>query len=220
MSSRTLSMTDKIHEYMLAVSVSETDVQRKLREATATMAQANMQISPEQGQLLQLLVRMLGAKRCLEVGTFTGYSSLAVALALPDDGIITACDVSEEWTNIAMKHWREAGVAHKVYLRLAPAIDTLDQLLSVQQAGQYDFAFIDADKENYLAYFERCLKLIRSGGLIAVDNTLWYGHPTNPEKQDPDTVAIRAFNRALKSDSRVRISLVPIGDGLTLALKL
>lgn len=220
MSSRTLSMTDAIHQYMLDVSVRETDVQRKLRETTATMPLAMMQISPEQGQFLQLLVRLTGAKRCIEVGTFTGYSALSVALALPDDGVIMACDVSKEWTDIAMKHWQDAQVAHKIYLRLAPALETLDQLIAANQHDSYDFAFIDADKEGYGAYFDRCLKLLRPGGLIAVDNTLWYGHPTNPQKQDADTVAIRAFNEKLKSDPRVMISLVPIGDGLTLALKL
>ncbi len=179
-----------------------------------------MQIAPEQGQLLGLLVQALNPKRCLEVGVFTGYSSLIVALALAPDGHITACDVSEEWTSIARRYWEEAGVEQKIDLYLAPALQTLDRLIAHGRGGSYDFAFIDADKQNYWGYYERSLALLRPGGLIAIDNTLWSGRPADPGVGDADTQAIRAFNQRLSKDSRVRISLVPIGDGMTLALKL
>jgi predicted O-methyltransferase YrrM len=178
-----------------------------------------MQIAPEQGQLLQLLVRMLGARRCIEVGTYTGYSALAVALALPKSGRIVCCDVSEVWTAIARRFWKKAGVERKIDLRLAPALQTLDALLARGGAGKYDFAFIDADKSNYANYYERCLKLVRRGGLIAADNTLWYGRVADPRDREPDTPYIRAFNRKLLRDRRVDMALVPIGDGLTLARK-
>jgi predicted O-methyltransferase YrrM len=169
---------------------------------------------------MQLLIRLMGARRCLEVGVFTGYSSLAVALALPADGRIVACDISEAWTAVARRYWAEAGVAGKIDLQLAPALQTLDRLIGAGAAGSFDFAFIDADKANYKAYYERALTLIRQGGLIAVDNTLWAGRVADPKVSDADTEAIRAFNRHLESDRRVHLSLVPIGDGLTLALKL
>ena len=162
----------------------------------------------------------MGARNCIEIGVFTGYSSLAVALALPPDGKIIACDVNEEWTSIARKHWKMAGVETKIDLRLAPATETLDKLIAGGGAGRYDFVFIDADKPNYLAYFERCLVLLRTGGLIAIDNTLWSGDVVKPEKTDENTVAIRAFNDALHKDTRVALSLLAIGDGVTLALKL
>ncbi len=178
-----------------------------------------MQISAEQGQFLQLLIRMLGAKRTLEIGVFTGYSSLSVALALPPDGRIVACDVSEPWTSVARRYWREAGVEGKIELHLAPAVETLDRLLAEGAAGSFDFAFIDADKLNYDNYYERCLELVRRGGLIAVDNTLWHGRVVDDGDQTPDTLAIRAFNDKLHEDQRIWLSLVPIGDGLTLALK-
>lgn len=178
-----------------------------------------MQIGPEQGQFMAFLLRLMGAKRCLEIGVFTGYSSLAAALALPEDGRIIACDVSEEWTAIARRYWREAGVEGKIELRLGPALDTLDQLLGEGEAGRFDFAFIDADKENYLSYYERVLPLLRSGGLIAVDNVLWSGRVADPEVADADTVAIRHFNDCLHRDERVDLCVVPIGDGLTLARK-
>ena len=219
MSRQTLPMTDALHDYLLSVSLRETDVQRQLREDTARLPEAGMQLSPEQGQFLQLLVRLTGARRCLEIGTFTGYSALAVALALPDDGFITACDVSETWTDMAWRYWQAAGVAHKIFLRLAPARETLDALLEQDQAGLYDFAFIDADKEGYLDYYERALRLLRTGGLIAVDNTLWSGRPADPAVTDADTAAIRAFNRRLHADTRVDLSVLPVGDGLTLARK-
>ena len=179
-----------------------------------------MQIGPEQGQFMQLLVRLMGAKNCLEVGVFTGYSSLAVALVLPADGHIVACDISEKWTAIARKYWMEAGVAAKIDLRIAPALSTLDELISSGKGGSFDFAFVDADKINYLGYYERALTLVRSGGLIAVDNTLWGGQVIDKKSQSDDTKAIRQFNDRLRTDPRVHLSLLPVGDGLTLALKL
>jgi predicted O-methyltransferase YrrM len=192
----------------------ETAVQRRLRAATRGLPMGGMQIGPDQAALMQMLVRAIGARRCLEIGTFTGYSALAVALALPPGGRIVCCDVSEEWTAIARKYWAQASVSGKIQLKLAPALETLKKL-----KGPFDFAFIDADKENYQKYFERCLKLLRRGGLIAVDNTLWYGSVVNAKDRTVDARAIRAFNRKLRRDRRVEISLVPIGDGLTLAWK-
>jgi caffeoyl-CoA O-methyltransferase len=219
MSSRTIVLTDEIHQYLLKLSLREPRVLADLRKATARLPGARMQISPEQGQFMQLLARLVGAKRCVEVGVFTGYSSLAVALALPANGRIVACDVSKEWTAIARRFWKRAGVEGKIDLRIAPAMQTLDLLLAAGGAGRYDFAFIDADKENYAAYYERCLKLVRRGGLIAVDNTLWSGRVTQPSVRDADTVAIRDFNRKVHRDRRVEMSLLPLGDGLTLLLK-
>ncbi len=197
----------------------EPDVLRRLREETAPLPMARMQISPEQGQFMGLLTRLLGARMTLEVGVFTGYSSISVALALPADGKIIACDVSEEWTSIARRYWVEAGVAHKIDLRLRPAVETLDALLAKGRAGSFDFAFIDADKSNYLNYYERCLELLRPGGLIAVDNVLWHGSVIDPAKQDEDTLAIRRFNLLVSEDERVWVSLLPLSDGLTLAMK-
>jgi caffeoyl-CoA O-methyltransferase len=176
-----------------------------------------MQIAPEQGQFMQMLVRLLDARRAIEVGVFTGYSSLAVALAMPEDGRLLACDVSEEYTAIARRHWERAGVAHKIELVLAPALQTLDARLAAGEAGRYDFAFIDADKSGYLAYYERLMQLVRPGGLIVVDNTLWSGDVANPANRNPDTVAIREFNDRLLADPRIELSLLPLGDGLTLA---
>lgn len=190
-----------------------------VRTETAKLPMAAMQISPEQGQLLGMLVRLLQARRCLEVGTFTGYSTLAVALALPADGRVVACDVSEQWTALARRFWAEAGVADKITLHLAPALETLDRLIAGGECGSFDFAFIDADKGNYWNYYERTLQLVRGGGLIAVDNTLWSGRPADPKERSPDTVAIRDFNARLAADQRVQISLLPVGDGLTLILK-
>jgi predicted O-methyltransferase YrrM len=219
MSSRTLAITDSIYRYVLEHSVREHPVQRKLREATAGIRHAGMQIGPDQGQLMALLVKLLGARRTLEVGVFTGYSALAVALALPPDGKVIACDVSEEWTAIARKHWQEANVAGKIDLRLAPALETLDALLAAGEAGAFDFAFIDADKPNYGAYYERCVALVRRGGLIAIDNTLWSGAVADAADTGRDTAAIRALNDALLHDERIDLSLLTVGDGLTLALK-
>jgi len=178
-----------------------------------------MQISPEQGQFMQILIQLLDAKLTLEIGVFTGYSSISVALALPENGKIIACDLSSEYTSIARRYWREAGVEHKIDLRLGPAVETLDRLLADGKGGAFDFAFIDADKENYDIYYERALQLLRPGGLIAVDNVLWHGHVLNDAVKDRDTRAIRTFNEKLHRDERVWLSLVPIGDGVTLACK-
>ena len=219
MSNRSITLTDSLYEYMNEVSLREPPLLLALREETAAMTRRSMQISPEQGQFMALIARLIGARRCLEVGVFTGYSSLATALALPDDGSIVACDVSEEWTSVARRYWQQAGVTHKVELHIAPATDTLDALLAQGQAGTFDFAFIDADKTNYLAYYERTLALLRTGGLVLVDNTLWSGKVADPEVADADTVALRHFNEVLHRDERVDLSLLPIGDGLTLARK-
>ena len=219
MSNRTISLTESLYEYLLSASLREPDLLRQLREETAAQPDARMQISPEQGQFMGLLARLMGARRCLEIGVFTGYSSLAVALALPDAGRIVACDVSERWTAVARRYWAAAGVAHKVELRLAPALETLAQLRAAGGTGSYDFVFIDADKENYVGYFERALELVRPGGLIVADNTLWSGRVADPENAEPDTVALRHFNEHLHRDERIDLSLVPIGDGLTLARK-
>jgi len=219
MPSRTLNLDDKLYQYVIDHTVREHPVLTELREATSGMKHGGMQIGPDQGQFMQLLVRMLGAKRTIEVGVFTGYSSLAVALALPADGKIVACDVSEEWTAMARRYWEKAGVAAKIDLRLAPALETLDALVARGEAGRYDFAFIDADKKNYPAYFERCLTLLGAGGLIAVDNTLWSGAVLDAADRSADTVAIRAFNDAVQRDERVDVALLTVGDGLTLARK-
>jgi predicted O-methyltransferase YrrM len=219
MSDRRLQITDEIHHYLVEHSVREPEVLARLRAATTSLPQAQMQIGPEQGQLMALLARLVGAKRCIEIGVFTGYSSLAVALALPQDGRILACDVSEEWTAIARRFWREAGVDHKIELKLQPATRTLEQLLAAGEAGRYDFAFIDADKPAYDTYYELLLQLLRPGGLIALDNTLWSGHVANPKDRDPNTIALRALNDKLHRDERIDLSLLPVGDGLTLARK-
>ena len=219
MARTTLGLDDRLYDYFLQVSLREADVLRRLREETAALPEGEMQIAPEQGQFMALLVELIGARRTIEVGVFTGYSSLAVALALPADGHIVACDVSEAWTAIARRYWDQAGVAHKIELRLAPAIETLDSLIAAGEAGAYDFAFIDAEKTEYADYYERVLELLRPGGLAAIDNVLWNGRVADPESNDDDTNAIRAFNEALKGDERVTLSMVPIADGLTLARK-
>ena len=219
MSNRTIVLSDALYEYMLSVSLREPDVLNRLREETAKMPQHKMQISPEQGQFMALLVELTGARRCLEIGTFTGYSALSVALALPEDGRLIACDISEEFTSLAKAYWQESGVAGKIDLRLGPALETLDTLIADGESGAFDFAFIDADKVNYQGYFQRALDLTRTGGLILVDNVLWSGAVADPARNDDDTEAIRAFNLALADDPRISLSLVPIGDGLTLARK-
>ena len=219
MSKRTLNLTEPLYEYLLSVSLRETDVMKALREETRRLPMAMMQISPEQGQFMRLLIKLMGAQRAIEVGTFTGYSALAVASALPNDGKLICCDIDRDWTSIARRYWRKAGVDHKIDLHLAPALETLQGLVESGQQGRIDFAFIDADKENYLKYYEQCLTLIRPGGLIAIDNTLWDGDVINQSNQTPETVAIRAFNQAIAKDARVEISLLPIADGLTLARK-
>ena len=219
MSTRTLPLDDALYDYLIAASLREPPLLERLRAETSGMTDALMQISPEQGQFMALLIKLIGARRCLEVGTFTGYSSLAVALALPDDGRILACDIDEDFTAVARRYWHEAGVAEKIDLRLAPALETLQAEIEAGAAGTYDFAFIDADKENYAGYFEACLTLLRRGGLMAVDNVLWSGKPAQPDADDELTAAIRAFNAQLHIDERVDISLLPLGDGLTLARK-
>lgn len=219
MSNRTLQMTAEVYDYLLDVSLRESPILAELREVTAEHPMVAMQISPEQGQFMALLIRLIGARRCLEIGVYTGYSSLAVASALPEDGKIIACDVNEEFTAIARRFWDKAGVTAKIDLRLAPAMDTLDELLRDGQGGRFDFAFIDADKTSYEGYYERCLELLRPGGLIAVDNVLWSGSLVDERNQDPDCNALRSLNRKLYSDERVDLSMVPIGDGLTLARK-
>jgi predicted O-methyltransferase YrrM len=216
LSSRTLTLDDTLYRYLLDQSLREHAELVSLREATSTHPRAGMQISPEQGQFMALLVKLTGARRTIEVGVFTGYSARAVALALPEDGRILACDVSDEFTSIGRPHWQRAGVAGRIELVLAPALATLDARLAAGEAGAYDFAFIDADKVNYDGYYERCLALIRAGGLIAVDNTLWSGRVARPA-QDEDTAALQRVNRKLHGDERVDLSLLPIGDGLTLA---
>lgn len=219
MSRKTLNLTPALYEYLQAVSVREDNVLARLREETGEMAQANMQIAPEQGQFMALLVKMLGAKRCVEVGTFTGYSSLCVARALPSDGKLIACDISEEWTTIAQRYWQDASVAEKIDLRIAPAAETLAALVQEGNRSAFDFAFIDADKTAYRDYYEFCLELIRPGGVIAIDNTLWGGAVADPQINDDDTRALRALNEFLHRDERIDLSLVTIGDGLTLARK-
>jgi predicted O-methyltransferase YrrM len=220
MSNKTLSLTNALYAYLVEHSVREPEILQRLRAETAKDSMSMMQIGPEQGQFMQLLVRLMGAKNCLEVGVFTGYSGLAVALVLPADGHIVACDVSEKWTAIARKYWAEAGVADRIDLRIAPALATLDGLIASGKSGSFDFAFIDADKTNYLDYYERALTLVRPGGLIAVDNTLWGGQVIDKKAKSDDTQAIRQFNDRLRDDLRIHLSLLPIGDGLTLALKL
>ncbi len=219
-----IEIDDRLHDYILANSLREPEVLRRLREETAGLPGADMQIGPEQGQFMALLVELIGARRTLEIGTFTGYSALVVALALPPEGRVVACDVSEEYTAVARRYWAEAGVADKIELHLAPALETLDRLLAPDQTGDsqaasFDFAFIDADKANYDAYYERALALLRPGGLVAIDNVLWNGKVADEAPADPDTRAIQALNAKLKDDSRVTISLLPLGDGLTLAKK-
>ena len=215
--SRQINLSEELLAYLHAVSLREPEPLRRLREETAGLPMAGMQISPDQGQFMALLVRLIGARRCLEVGTFTGYSSLAVALALPAEGRITCCDVSEEYTAVARRAWASAGVAAKIELHLAPGRATLDRLRAEGRRGSFDFAFIDADKENYDHYYEASLDLVRQGGLIAIDNVLWSGAVADDSKQDADTTALRALNLKLRDDQRVDISMLPLGDGLTLA---
>lgn len=209
-----------VAEYIRSVAVQEPAVLARLREETGPMPQAGMQISPEQGQLFQFLVRATGARRCLEIGVFTGYSSTAVALALPEDGHLTACDVNAEWTAIARRYWREAGVEHKIDLRLRPAIETLDQLIADGESGSYDFAFMDADRSNYDHYWERVVTLMRPRGIIAVDNVLRAGRVADPANQDDDARLMRDFNAKVAADPRVQAVILPFRDGITLAVKL
>jgi predicted O-methyltransferase YrrM len=220
MSRRTLTLDDRLHDYVLAHNREHPEL-AKLREATASHPRAGMQISPEQGALLQMLVKLTGARRTIEIGVFTGYSALAVALALPPDGRILACDISDEFTRVGRPYWERAGVAGKIDLVLEPALHTLDARLATGEAGRYDFAFIDADKASYDGYYERCLNLLRVGGLIAIDNVLWSGRvaQTVDASADPDTAALQWLNAKLQRDERIDLALLPIGDGLTLARK-
>lgn len=217
MANKTLGISDELQAYVVEVGVREPGVLTRLREETASIPQHRMQVAPEQGAFLALLVELTGARRCLEIGTFTGYSSTAVALALPEDGRLTCCDVSREWTDVARRYWAEAGVAEKIALRIAPAVETLDDLLDSGEAETYDFAFVDADKTGYDAYYDRLMRLVRPGGLMAFDNTLWGGRVIDRDADDEDTAAIRAFNLRLADDERVSLSMVPLADGVTLA---
>lgn len=216
MSRRTVPIDDSLFAYVIANSLREHPAQAALREATASHPRAGMQISPDQGQLMALLVKLLGARRAIEIGTFTGYSALVVALALPDDGRLLACDISDEYTRVGRPFWEQAGVAHKIDLVLAPALATLDARRADGEAGGYDFAFIDADKANYDGYYERCLQLVRPGGLIALDNMLWGGAVAHAAK-DADTAALQALNAKLQRDGCIDHALLTVGDGLALA---
>ena len=217
---KSIGLGDELYDHVLSTYLRDDELLKRLREETADLEFGRMQIAPDQGQFMAMLVRMLGARQALEIGVFTGYSSLCVARALGEGGNLIACDVSEEWTAVARRFWAEAGVAERIDLRLAPATETLDRLIAEGRAGAFDFAFIDADKLNYDAYYERCLTLVRPGGLIVVDNVLWGGSIIDPEDVSADTEAIRALNAKIGKDHRVQAVLLSIGDGLTLALKM
>jgi predicted O-methyltransferase YrrM len=217
MSNASIGLDERLHAYLLEVGVREPEVLRRLREETAAIPEHRMQIAPEEGAFLALMVRLINARRILEVGTFTGYSSTAMALALPADGQIVCCDLSKEWTDIARRAWTDAGIADRVDLQLGPALETLEQLLAAGEAGSFDMAFIDADKANYGGYYEAALQLVRRGGLIAIDNVLWSGRVADPGVQDEDTLAIRALNDTIAADERVDVAMTPIADGVTLA---
>ncbi|MEM6451103.1 MAG: class I SAM-dependent methyltransferase [Cyanobacteria bacterium P01_D01_bin.105] len=219
MSNRSIGLDARLYDYLLSATLREAEVLAELRAETMAHPQARMQIAPEQGQFMAVLVQLIGAKKTLEIGVFTGYSALAVAMALPEDGQLVACDVSEDFTAIGRQYWEKAKVAHKIDLRIAPALETLDSLLAAGEQASFDFAFIDADKSNYDNYYERSLQLIRPGGLIAIDNTLWYGRVADPDVQDNRTKRIRALNEKVRDDQRVTMSLLPVGDGLLLAVK-
>jgi caffeoyl-CoA O-methyltransferase len=217
MSNASIGLDERLHAYLVEVGVREHEVLRRLREETAALPESGMQIAPEEGAFLALLVRILEARKVLEVGTFTGYSSTAMALALPADGRIICCDLSKEWTDVARRAWADAGVADRVDLRLGPALETLEQLLAAGEAGSFDLAFIDADKANYGGYYEAALRLVRKGGVIAIDNVLRDGRVINPEVTDEGTNAIRALNDDIAADDRVDIAMLPLADGVTLA---
>ena len=220
MSTGILNLTNDLRDYLWEKGMKEHPALEELREETAQLPESVMQICPEQGALMANLVRLMSAKRTIEIGTFTGYSALAVALALPEDGKIVACDISEEWTSIGRKKWEQAGILDKIDLRIGPALETLEELLEDGHEASFDFAFIDADKANYLDYYKKCLRLVRKGGVIAIDNVLWSGAVINSEINDNDTNAIRELNDFLVQDDKVSLSMVPIGDGLTLAFLL
>ena len=219
MSSGILSYTSSLRQYVWQYGLREHPALKELRTETEKLPSSMMQICPEQGALMGNLIRLIAAKKTIEVGTYTGYSAMTVALALPDDGEVVACDVSEEWTSVAKKAWEKAGIANKIDLQLAPASNTLDALLAEGKEGSFDFAFIDADKTNYQIYYEQCFKLIRQGGVIVIDNVLWGGAVTDSNRNDADTEAIRDLNQFIATDERVSISMIPVGDGLTVAVK-
>jgi caffeoyl-CoA O-methyltransferase len=219
MAYKTLCLSDDLYNYMKRVSIREPQILRSLREETSRDPMYMMQISPEQGQFMAFLIRLMGAVRTLEIGVYTGYSSLCVAMALPEHGKMVVCDISEEWTSIARRYWRQAGMSGKIDLHLAPALQTLEKLLGRDESGTYDFAFIDGDKENYDLYYERCLQLLRSGGLIAIDNVFWDGKVIDRDAYDEATMAIRALNEKIRLDERIDVSTIAIGDGLTLVRK-
>ena len=218
MARRSLELDDRLYDYLVQFGTRESDLLKDLRSETAKMPGAGMQIGPEQGAFMSLLVELIGARRALEIGTFTGYSSLCIAGALPPDGKLICCDVSEEYTKVARNYWRRAGLESKIELRIGPALATLDALVAAD-VEPFDFAFIDADKTNYANYYDRAMQLVRPGGLIAIDNVLWGGDVAKPEENDEDTQAIRAVNEKVRNDDRVTLALAPIGDGLTLARK-
>lgn len=219
MSTTRLDISDELAAYIRDSSLREPELLARLRAETAGLPSGSMQVTPEQGQFLSLLARALNAKDAIEIGVFTGYSSLVVALALPSDGNLIACDINEEYTEIAQRYWREAGVSNKIDLRLGPAVATLDRIIADGYAENFDFVFIDADKQNYDAYYERALVLLRQGGIVAIDNVLWKGRVIDPTSTDADTKSIRVLNAKLAKDERVCISMLPIGDGVTVALK-
>jgi len=220
MSHKFLKLDDELYEYLLSITLKENDLLTRLRQETAAHPLAEMQIAPEQGQFMALLLKLIGAKKILEIGVFTGYSSLVAALALPDEGKLIALDVSPEFTAIAKRYWQQAGVDHKIDLRIAPALESLDYLIAQGESGSFDFAFIDADKANYYNYYQKCLELVRTGGLILIDNILWSAQVIDQNIQDTRTRAIRLFNEKLHQDNRVFLSSIAISDGLTIALKL
>lgn len=217
--SKTVDLSAEIYDYMLQSSSEESTILRELRAETAKLPLARMQIAPEQGRFMSMLVRLSGARRALEIGVFTGYSALCIADGLPEDGLLTACDINTEWTNIAEKYWQRAGVRERIDLCIAPALDTLRSRLQFGDQGSYDFAFIDADKENYLAYYEACLQLLRPGGLMCIDNVLWSGKVLETDSEDEETRAIQQLNTHIAEDDRVEAVMLNIADGLTLALK-
>lgn len=219
MSTRTIPMDDRLYDYLLRVSLRESGLMRRLREETAKMREHGMQVSPEQAQFMAFLVEAMGVRRALEVGVFTGYSSLAVASAMPPDGRLVACDLNEEWTGIARRYWREGGVEDRIDLRLGNAVDTLSQLSREGLGESFDFAFVDADKESYVEYYEKCLTLLRKGGIVAFDNVLWEGRVAKPDDHSVSTEGIRKLNDHLSRDERITLTMLPIGDGLTLARK-
>ena len=219
MSNKTLAINESIYQYLLDYSLRENEFLAALRKETMGLEMARMQIAPEQGQFMAMLLSLIGAQKVIELGVFTGYSTLCMAQALPEEGLIVACDLNEDWANIGRSYWKKAGVEEKIKLRLGSAKDTLEIMLESGEQGQYDFAFIDADKENYINYYEQCLKLLRPGGLLAIDNVLWDGHVADLSIKDEETQAIRALNQHVYGDQRVDLSMVPIGDGLTLARK-